>query len=264
MLRFVFLGGNGHARARLVPARRALSASGGSFELEEAVYPGFEDRPRSSSFDAFLDAVAASVVDLARGQRTVLYATGIGALFALCLRARGGPRVPLLMQGPVLWGLERRLTPRLSALGPARRAIAVAFASHFFQTHFVRRNFVVEPPDDVRKGFFDGYARCSALVDFFAWLTPALLRDLERRFTDDPAALDRIAIWWGERDRIVTPKELAWTTQALHVSWPIRTFAGWGHYPMIDDARRWVEWLPEGADEAERAIATPVAPAHIP
>lgn len=264
MLRFVFLGGNGHARARLVPAWRALSATRGAFELQEAVYPGFEDRPRSLSFDAFLDAVAASVGDLARGRRTVLYATGIGALFALCLRARGGPRVPLLMQGPVLWGLERRLMPRLSALGPARRAIGVAFASRFFEAHFVRRNFVVAPPDDVRERFFDGYARCSALADFFAWLTPTLLRDLERRFTDDPAALDRIAIWWGGRDRIVTPKELAWTARALHVSWPIRMFPAWGHYPMIDDPQRWVALLPEGAVEAERATALPVAPTRIP
>ena len=145
--------------------------------------------------------------------------------------------------------------PRVLALGPARRAIGAAFACRFFQARFVRRSFVVPPPDDVRQEFFAGYARCSALADFFTWLTPALLRDLEGRFAADRTTLDRIAVWWGGRDRIVTPRELTWTAQALDVAWPVRTFPSWGHYPMIDDPAGWVAAVAEGAEEAHGARA---------
>jgi pimeloyl-ACP methyl ester carboxylesterase len=111
----------------------------------------------------------------------------------------------------------------------------------------------------VRARFFEGYARCSALPDFFAWLTPDLLRRLEADFAARPEALGNIAVWWGERDTIVPVKELAWTEAALGVTWPVRLFPAWGHYPMIDDPSSWVRALSD-AVEAASSLPGPVGP----
>ncbi|HZM52757.1 MAG TPA: hypothetical protein VFE68_19795, partial [Vicinamibacteria bacterium] len=118
----LFFGGNGHGAARLAPARAALERMGAAapFELVEIAYPGFEGRPRASSREEFLDACAhASGPVVARGD-ILVYATGIGALLAVTLRAqrRLGPH-PLVLQGPVLWGLEHRWMPRLARAGLA-------------------------------------------------------------------------------------------------------------------------------------------------
>jgi pimeloyl-ACP methyl ester carboxylesterase len=251
--RVVFLGGNGHSAARLAPARTALArlvAEGRvqPFELTEPAFPGFEDRPRAPDFEAFLDAISPSLV-----RAGLVYGTGIGGLIALCLRARGiGLDSPLLLQAPVLWGLERRWMPRLLRLGPFRFLLQRLFAQGWFQDRFVRKQFERPPTPGVRAAFFDGYARCPAAADFFAWLTPALLRRLETHFARNPEALGRIAVWWGERDRVVTLQELAWTERALGLRWPVSTFPHWGHYPMIDEPEDWVRTLAD-------ALATPGA-----
>jgi pimeloyl-ACP methyl ester carboxylesterase len=251
--RVVFLGGNGHSAARLAPARAALAglAREGQvqpFELIEPPCPGFEGRPRAPEFEAFLDTVSAAFPP-----GIPVYGTGIGGLIALCLRGRGtGLDSPLLLQAPVLWGLERRWMPRLLRLGPLRFLLQGLFAQRWFQDRFVRQQFERPPPPEVRAAFFDGYARCSAAADFFSWLTPALLRRLEKHFVKHPEALGRIAVWWGERDRVVTLQELAWTEQVLGVRWPVRTFPHWGHYPMIDEPEDWVRTLAD-------ALATPGA-----
>src|SRR5262245_30309814 len=92
----LFLGGNGHCAARLRPAQEALATLTAAgqvtpFVLEDVPYPGFEDRPRASSLETFLGAVASAVKEAVRppGRRVLLYGTGIGGLLALCLRARG-------------------------------------------------------------------------------------------------------------------------------------------------------------------------------
>jgi hypothetical protein len=249
----VFLGGNGHSAARLAPARTALArlAADGRvqpFTLIEPPCPGFEDRPRAPDFETFLDAVSVAVAPGA-----LVYGTGIGGLIALCLRTRGtGLDTPLLLQAPVLWGLERRWMPRLLRLGPLRFLVQRLFAQRWFQDRFVRKQFEHPPSPEVRAAFFEGYARCSAAADFFAWLTPALLRRLEGYFTQHRDALGRIAVWWGGRDQVVTLQELAWTERALGVRWPVRTFPHWGHYPMIDEPEDWVRTL-------AHALATPGA-----
>jgi pimeloyl-ACP methyl ester carboxylesterase len=184
-------------------------------------------------------------------ERVVVYATGIGGLLALCLRARGEHLdVPLLLQAPVLWGLEHRLMPRMMRLGLARRLFLGLFGWSFFQRRFARKYFERPVPAGVVKSFFRGYAECSAAPDFFAWLTPALLRKLEAELGPRPSMLQRIRVWWGERDKVVTTEELTWAREALSVSWALRTFPAWGHYPMIDDPDDWVRAL---ADE----LATP-------
>ena len=117
--RIVFLGGNGHCAARVAAARRILAGDG--VELAEAHYPGFEGRPRAPDLDTFLRAIAdePAVQDGAR-RAGLAYATGIGGLIAIALRARGRLRdIPLVLQAPVLWGLERRLLPRLMQIGRA-------------------------------------------------------------------------------------------------------------------------------------------------
>jgi hypothetical protein len=216
------------------------------FDLIDVPYPGFENRPRAADFNSFLATLSAFIADAAghSSRSTLLYGTGIGGLLILCLRARGKwLELPVLLQAPVLWGLEHRWMPRMLRLGPVRFTLQRLFASHWFQRWFVRKQFERTPPPAVQKAFFQGYADCPTGADFFAWLTPALLRQLEGQFAGRPEALRQVTIWWGERDRVVSLQELAWTEKALGVRWPVRTFAEWGHYPMIDDPHGWVREL---------------------
>jgi pimeloyl-ACP methyl ester carboxylesterase len=236
----LFLGGNGHCSARLAPAWPALAAA--RVDLVEAFYPGFDGRPRADDLDGFLDAVSPQA-KTAAGDGAVVYATGIGGLIALCLRARGLAQGPLLLQAPVLWGLERRLMPHLMRLRVARAAASRLFATAAFQRRFVRRHFMRAPSKETRAAFFEGYARCAAFPDLFAWFTPGLLRHLGTRFAEKPETLQRVSVWWGGGDRIVRPEELRWTEAALGTAWPLRVFPDWGHYPMIDDPDGWARAL---------------------
>ena len=262
----IYLGGNGHCAARLAPARQALerlTTAGvvAPFELFDLPYPGFEGRPRASDLQSFLDCLSQSISQAAHpGGKILLYGTGIGGLLALCLRARGEwLNVPLLLQAPILWGLERRLMPRIMRLGLARIVLGRLFAWGWFQRRFVRKQFERPLADEMRAAFFAGYARCAALPDFFNWLTPRLLRELEQQFGQRPEALRRISVWWGERDRVVNLQELACTEQALGVRWPMRLFPAWGHYPMIDEPPDWVRSLADVL-AAPETIPGPVRP----
>lgn len=243
--RVSFLGGNGHCAARLAMARRFLAG----VDLDEVAYPGFEGRPRAGSFGEFLDAVS---THLRASAPALVYATGIGGLLALCLRARGElSATPLLLQAPVLWGLERRWMPRLMRLRLAQAALRQVFARPAFQRRFVRRHFTRPSGEETIAAFFDGYARCTAAPDFFAWFTPALLRSLERDLAARPVALARIQVWWGGADHVVTLRELEWTQAALGLEdrWPLRIFPAWGHYPMIDEPEAWARELSDAVAE---------------
>jgi hypothetical protein len=264
--KLIYLGGNGHCAARLAPAREALArltAAGAllPFDLFDVPYPGFEDRPRAPDLDAFLGGISRALAEAAApGDRLLLYATGIGGLLALCLRARGDwLDVPLLLQAPVLWGLERRLMPRLMRLGPARLLLGRLFAAGWFQRRFVRKQFERPLTPELRAAFFAGYARCPAAPDLFHWLTPRLLRELERQFASRPEGLRGVGAWWGGRDHVVSLQELAWTEQALGVRWPVRLFPTWGHYPMLDEPEDWVRSLGDVL-AAPEAIPGPVGP----
>jgi len=238
--RVLFLGGNGHCAARLGPARAALQRAGAPFELSDVDYPGFEGRAAPSDFDTFLEGVAGEVARGA-GTASLVYATGIGGLLALCLRARGQLlHVPLLLQAPVLWGLERRLMPRLLRLPLAHLAFDGLVAWKPFQVHFAGRCFERPLSTEGRDAFFAGYAHCPVAPDLFRWMGPALLRHLEDAFGRAPQALESVSIWWGGRDRILARRELVWTRQAVDVAWPVRVIPEWGHYPMIDEPDGWV------------------------
>ena len=144
--------------------------------------------------------------------------------------------------------------PKVMRLGLARFALNRLFASAPFQSHFVSKYFTHLPEPDMVRAFFDGYARCAAAPDLFAWLSPDLLRSLERDLAARPEALDGIEIWWGGQDRVVTLQELSWTRESLGLGerWPVRVFPEWGHYPMIDDPEGWTE-------ELVRVVAAPRA-----
>jgi hypothetical protein len=246
----LFLGGNGHAAARLAPACAALEVAGQPFDLRDIQYPGFDGRPRAATFDQFLDGIAAQITS---DDGTFLYATGIGGLIALCLRSRGVARnLQLLLQAPILWGLERRWFPWLMRFGLAP-LIRPLFRLPVFQRRFVRKHFLGPPSPEVQTAFFDGYQQCSAVADFFDWLTPALLRQLEREFAARPTARDNIRVWWGGRDAVVTLAELEATPPQVRADWPVREFANWGHYPMIESPDEWIEALTH-----ELAAVTPV------
>lgn len=244
----VFFGGNGHAAERLAPARGALArllAAGevAPLDLVDVPYPGFEDRPRARDAEAFLAATAEAIAPAVGRADAVVYGTGIGALLALTLRTRDAlGRGPLILQGPVLWGLERRWMPRLARLGLAP-LIPRLLGWRAFQRRFARRHFVRAPSEELREAFFAGYARCPAATDLFRWCNPSWLRGLEAAAQRRPDRLAGIEAWWGGRDRVVGPAEVRWTEEALRVRWPERSFPQWGHYPMIDDPEGWVRAL---------------------
>jgi hypothetical protein len=157
----LFFGGNGHAAARLAPARAVLDGmgKGAPFEIVEIPYPGFEGRPSASDREAFLDACAGAASRWAARADVLVYATGIGALFAVALRAQLRLAAhPVVLQSPVLWGLERRWMPRIARAGLAP-VIPRLFGWPAFQRHFLRRHFVAAPTRDLTAAFFEGYAR---------------------------------------------------------------------------------------------------------
>jgi hypothetical protein len=237
--RLLFLGGNGHCAARLQPARDALAAAGGTFELVEIEVPGFDGRERAHTLDGLLAAIAPQMEGGA-----LVYATGIGGLLALAVRART-PAPPLLLQSPVLWGLERRWMPRLLRLPPLRAAAGRLFGVAAFQRRFWRRHVGLPWTHAARPAFFDGYARCGAFADLFRWIGPPWLRALEAALRARPEALTNVGVWWGGRDTVVGSDELRLTEGVLQVRWPLREFADWGHYPMLTDPAGWVAALSE-------------------
>jgi hypothetical protein len=251
----LFVGGNGHSAARLIAARDSLAALEGAppFTLEDAALPGFEGRPRPASLDALLDAVAGPMAACAASGGLV-YATGIGALLALAARARlPTPLPPLLLQGPVLWGLRARWMPRLMRLSAVRAVALRLFASTRFQRRFWRTKTDLPWEHPLRAPFFEGYARCPAFADLFHWITPSWLRRLEDALRARAEALAGVRVWWGGRDPVVGIAELRVTEQALGVSWPLRVFPAWAHYPMLDDPGGWVRALAAEMDEADPA-----------
>ncbi len=250
----LYFGGNGHAAVRLEAARRALARTSGALELHDVPYPGFEGRPRAQSLESFLTAIGQSCRDL-RPEQTVAMASGIGGLIALSLRSRELLRgVPLILQAPVLWGLEHRSFPRVMRWGVARSVLAWAFTQRWFQDRFERKQFLHPLDPATRAGFFAGYLRCSAFADFFEWFTPSFLRDLERRFAADPGGLEPITVWWGGQDQVVDLEELHITEAVLGVRWPLVEFPGWGHYPMIDEPEEWAKALSRFVETRAREV----------
>lgn len=234
-----FMGGNGHSRSRLDPARDAIARLAASrtirpFEIAEAEYPGFENRARAADFESFLAAMVPPA------SPTLVYATGIGGLLALCLRSKHQFHgTPLILQAPVLWGLEKRWMPRVMRLLPTDSFRRIA-RWEWFRRRFARTRFTAPLTEQMRNSFFDGFAQCVGGGDLFSWLTPRLLRSLEADFAAKPEMLNDITVWWGERDRVLSLQELRWTEAALGRKLPLRLFASWGHYPMIDDSENWV------------------------
>jgi pimeloyl-ACP methyl ester carboxylesterase len=247
----LFVGGNGHCAARLQPARDALAALEVAvpFALREVECPGFDGRPRARSIEVLVDAVRLQVGGAREG--TLVYATGVGALLALAARAAaGGAAAPLLLQAPVLWGLERRLMPRLMRRAPVRALARRLFRRPWFQRRLWRRIVALPWTDPARPAFFEGYERCAAFADLFAWLGPAFLRRLEEDLRARPAALADVEVWWGGRDAVVSPDEIEPAAERLGARWPLRVFPEWGHYPMLDDPAGWVRAV-AGALEAQ-------------
>ena len=237
------MGGNGHCAARLLAARAALEGMPEPLTLFDIPYPGFEGRPAAGTFDGFLDSLAGYFHALT-GEGHLVYGHGIGGLFALCLRARGELlSTPLLLQGPVLWGLERRMMPRLMRLAPLRAQLPLLFQNRAFQDRFVRRYFLRPLSETMHRDFFAGYAQCAALSDFFRWLNPSLLRELEQGFKTHPDRLKNLLVWIGEKDRVVGMNEVLWARAALGAWIPVGAISDWGHYPMLDDPKDWIRTL---------------------
>jgi pimeloyl-ACP methyl ester carboxylesterase len=237
----LFFGGNGHCAWRLRSARRALARREARLDLREAPYPGFEGRPRAGSRGAFLSELA----DWCRASApaAAAMATGIGALVALSLRADNALPLPLIFQGPVLWGLEQRIFPRLMRWPRARKLLRSLFMRSWLHARLARRGFGRPLGGADREHFFEGYAHCAAFEDLFAWFTPDWLRVLEDRLRSRPERLEGITVWVGGRDAVVGRAEVRATERALGVRWPVVEFPDWGHYPMIDVPEEWADAL---------------------
>jgi hypothetical protein len=249
--RLAFFGGNGHCEARLASVREVLDSrpDGPDFLPVSVPYPGFEGRPRARSREEFLDLIEGSAA-LAETPNAI-HATGIGALIVLALRARGRlVGVPVVLEGPVLWGLETRRFPRLMRLPGVARLVGAFFQTRLVQRRFARRHFDADVSPRRIEEFFDGYRRCRAFADLFYWFTPACLRELEAAFAARPEALADIEIWWGGRDAVVGEAESQATERKLGVSWPVRRFPDWGHYPLLTDAAAWTEEVARGLARA--------------
>jgi pimeloyl-ACP methyl ester carboxylesterase len=252
--RVIYMGGNGHCAMRLAGARIALEtlSEDQRFELIDVPYPGFEGRPRESDLSSFLAFVSSSIRSNLKGaKQTLVYATGIGGLLALCLRARGELPAKLILQGAVLWGLERRWMPWLMRSSLVRKSFQSLFRAGWFRRRFVRKQFERPLSDAERDAFFDGYAQCPAATDLFDWIRPTLLRSLERDLRSRPDALRNLEAWWGGKDRVVGLDELQRTEKALGVRIPVRQFPTWGHYPMIDAPAEWTRTLADALETVE-------------
>ena len=244
----LFLGGNGHAPIRLLPARDALRRRGEPFTVADLPYPP------ATSFDGLLETLSRQVPERL-DRKGVVYASGIGALVVLALRARGALRDhPVVLQGGVLWGLEHRWFPRVMRVSPMPRLLAAAFRLGVVRRRFAARHFLREHPRDFVDAFFEGYRDAGAFAAWFDWLRPGLLRRLEGEIARTPGALDDVVAWWGARDGVVSVEELRLTERALGVDVPLRIFPQWGHYPMIDDPDGWVGEV-EGVVATARALS---------
>ena len=236
------LPGNGFAPVRVEPARSALAAAGEPFDLVAVAYPP------AGSFDALLDRLAE---ELAAAGPAVIHATGIGGLVALALRARGQLlSTPLVLQGAVLWGLERRRFPRLMRLPGMTGLLVRLLRLGWTRRRFAAKHFESEPAPEFLARFFDGYDDADEFSRWFRWLDADLLRRLERSFAGRPEALDGIELWWGRRDSVVGLEELRITERALGRTFPVRCFDAWGHYPMIDAPAEWVREVTDGLEAA--------------
>lgn len=237
--RTAFLGGNGHCSARLEPARAIVD---GAPWLVDIPYPGFEGQPRAANREMFLSRISRELEnEHARQPFELIYATGIGSLIALHLRTNGVlADVPLVMQGPVLWGVKHRWLPRVMRIPPLRAAMPAIMHNSLFQQRFFERYFTRLPSVQFQSRFFEGYRQCSALSDLFAWFDPAFLDQVARRASENLASLENVSIWMGEQDRVVSQTEVDWTEQGLHHKFPVRRFETWGHYPMIDEPHSWI------------------------
>jgi len=254
MRRVIYLGGNGHSKMRLAAARASLASlpEAARFDLLDVPYPGFQGRPRCADLEGFLDRISESLRQASADCGScIVYATGIGGLLALCLRARGNAPVKLILQGAVLWGLEKRWMPWLMRSSLVRSCFQMLFRSEWFRRRFAHKQFERPLSDEERNAFFQGYAECTAATDLFKWIRPGLLRRLEGEFETHPEALRDIEAWWGEKDRVVDITELQATEKKLGVNFPLRRFPDWGHYPMIDSPDAWTRTLADALEAVE-------------
>lgn len=244
----LFLPGNGHDPVRLERVREEIQAAGRPFELVEAPYP------QAASFQDLLDQLVSRHADWSAAHPGgLIYATGIGGLVALSLRARGAfTDHPIVIQGAVLWGLEKRWFPRIMRLPGMPYLLAWAFRRQRIQARFQRHHFLTEPDPEWLRRFFAGYGDAGSFAAWFDWLTPGLLRELETQLKARPAALERLEAWWGELDSVVGPQELRVTERALGATIPVRSFPDWAHYPMIDDPAGWVREVSRAVEGAEQ------------
>lgn len=249
----LYLGGNGHAPVRLAAARAEIAQlpQEQRFEIHDLLYPGFAGRPAARDFTDFLVRIEREIRELP--SPALVHATGIGAMIALALRARGAlVGVPTVFLGPVLWGLEVRRFPAAMRLPGVAKLVEGLLGTSVMQRRFARKHFGDAADPAFVDAFFEGYDQCRHFADLFHWFTPDYLRVLERELAATPGSLRDIQLWWGDGDAVVGEQEADVTEHVLGVIWPRRSFAGWGHYPMIDDPAGWVR-------EVGRAVAPALA-----
>lgn len=234
------LGDMGHALCRLSRARATCRPLG--FDIKEVHYPGFEGRPRAVSLDAFFEAVEMQV-DIYRlsHARPLIYATGLGSLVLLGLRARGKVQdLPAVIQGAVPWLWARERTQGSAAVGEeARLSLSEPEArERFIQEH------IHSPMDrSEREAFFAGYATCTAFPDVYEWFESGWLASLEGTLAGRPPAINDIQVWLCGEDGHTDEAEHDATMRALGAAWPTERVETWGHFPYLDAPGPWTSAL---------------------
>jgi pimeloyl-ACP methyl ester carboxylesterase len=235
----VFLPGIGHRPVRLAAARAVLRARGIPVHIIEMDYP------HADTFDELVDQLSERLLVWSLREPGVpVYATGVGALVALALRARGslvGHKI--VIQGGALWGLGRRTFPRVVRVAPVARLVASTFRNPRFRERYAEKNFQRLHSPEFVNDFFEGYGDGRRVAKWLRWLRPSLLRKLEKEFAAHPDALEDVEIWWGEKDKITGLDELSRMERAVGQQFPLHVFEDWGHYPMIDAPEAWVTEL---------------------
>ncbi|MEM6675163.1 MAG: hypothetical protein AAF726_20095 [Planctomycetota bacterium] len=231
------LGDYGHSLFRLSRARATCRGLG--FDVKEVLYPGFEGRPMTPSFDAFMEQVEMQV-DVYRlsHKKPLVYATGFGALVLLALRARGNaPDLPTIVQGAIPWTTVRSRASGDPEAGAAQQTR--------FQDPAEQESFVVDhihsPLDaDERRSFFAGFATCTALPSLTEWLDAGWIADLEGTLAARPPAIDGIRVWLCGEDSITDPEEHDAAVRALGADWSTELAESWGHFPYLDAPGPWI------------------------
>jgi len=243
--------GNGGGASRFAALARHLPAG---VQLTAEDLPGFgaaaavEPLP---DFAAYGDHVARRLEALPRPR--VVLGHGIGGSIVLeMLQRHAGVVDAVLLHAPVGADLRSRKFPRLMRPRAMRWLARRALAARALRPFWRKRLFTAPVAPDLERAFFDGYRNCPGFSPMFDWIDAAWFEGL--RPIDLPATL-----LWGSAERVLSADQARAFLPVLPRA-RIREIPGWGHFPMLEQPRRYAE---EIADAACAALGPRQAAAEL-